>query len=244
MTKPSKLSLVLVCALAGAVVLIGGRPAASQRQVRTPPVRTPVVRPPVARNRNPEEQPPDPYAGTGVLVEAFVVQVDLAALYEMGVSPLGQEPHAVSAENILACLKDPEKATVVTGAKAVGIHGSQQGKMRQSETTYRPRTKVVKTNQGPRDTVEYRAYEHGQTFAVWPTVLSENTIVLRYEFAYSGSGARGEQQSNSEAPPDSVSWTWDGPASVNVGEPTIVGAAHDESRAIFLILTAHIANRT
>jgi len=244
MTKPSKLSLVLVCTLAGAVVLIGGRPAASQRQVRTPPVRTPVVRPPVARERNPEEQPEDPYAHTGVLVEAFVVQVDLAALYEMGVSPLGQEPHAVSVENILECLKDRDKATVVTGAKAVGSHRSEQGRVRQSETTYRPRTKAVNTNQGPRNTVEYRAYENGQTFAVWPTVLSENTVVLRYEFSYSGSGVRGKQQSHSEVPPDGVSWTWDGPASANVGEPTIVGAAQDESRAIFLILTAHIAGRT
>jgi hypothetical protein len=236
MTKQSKLGLVLVCALAGTVILLGGSPAASQRQVRPP-----VVRQSVAQERRPEEQPQDPFADVAVLVELFVVQVDLSAFEEMGVSPLGQEPHTVSADNILECLKDPDKATILTGAKAVSVHRSQQGQMRQSETTYRPRTRAINTDQGPRNTAEYRAYETGQTFQVQPTILSEDTILLHYDFSYAG--VRGEQQSSDAAPPDTISWSWNGPASVTAGAPTIVGATQGESSAVFLILTAHIMDR-
>ncbi len=237
MTRPSKLSLALLCALAGAVVLIGGSPAVSQRQTRSP-----VVRPPVVRDRNSEEQPPDPYANVAVLVEAFVVQVDLSALYDMGVSPLGQQPHAVSVEDLLECLKDPDKAIVLTGAKTMGSHRHLKGQTRQEETTYRPRTKVINTSQGPRDTVEYRPYENGQSFQAEPMILSENAVHLRYGFSYSG--LRGEQQANSEVPPNNVSWSWEGMVSVTAGEPAIVGASQDQNNAVFLILTAHIANRT
>lgn len=237
MTRQSKVGLALIFVLAGAVVLIGGSPAASQRQVRPSVVRTPT-----ARDRNPDEQAEDPYANIGVLVESFVVEVDLSALYDMGVSPLGQAPHAVSVENILKCLKDPDRATVVTGAKALGVHRSQQGRVRQSETTYRARTKTVNTSQGPRETADYRSYENGQSFEVWPVLLSEDEIVLRYDFTYSG--VRGEQRSGDEAPPDSVSWSWNGSVSVTAGKPLIVGATQDEDSVIFLILTAHIVSRT
>jgi hypothetical protein len=237
MTRQSKVGLALIFVLAGAVVLIGGSPAASQRQVRPP-----VVRPTTTRDRNPDEQAEDPYADIGVLVESFVIEIDLSALYEMGVSPLGQAPHAVSVENILECLKDPDTATVVTGAKAVGVHRSQQGRMRQSKTTYRAKTRVVNTSQGPRETVDYSPYENGQSFEVWPSFLSEDTIALRYDFTYSG--VRGEQQSGGEAPPDSVSWSWNGSVSVTAGKPLIVGATQDEDSAVFLILTAHIIGRT
>ena len=169
------------------------------------------------------------------------MQVKLPTLYEMGVSPLGQKPHAVSVENILECLKDPRQATVVAGAKTVGLHRSQQGQIEQRETTYQKRTRTVNTNQGRTNTVEYTPYKNGQSFEAWPAVLSGDTISLRYAFSYSG--VRHAEQDDGETPPDTVSWSWNGPVSVNVGEPAIVGAAQDEGSAVFLILTAHIANR-
>ena len=231
MTKRSKLGFLVLCALAGAVLLLGGSPAVSQRQPRIA----------VVRDRTPDEQPPDPYLNAAVLVEAFVVQVDLSALYEMGVSPLGQEPHAVSVNNILACLKDTDKATVLAGAKAVGLHQSQKGQVGQRETTYRKRSKTVSTNQASTNTVEYRPYDSGQNFEVWPTLLSDTMVRLQYEFAYSG--VQNAQRNDWDAPPDTVSWSWEGPVSMNVGEPAVVGAAQNEDSAVFLILTAHIANR-
>lgn len=211
------------------VVLLGGSPASSQRPLR----------PQIVRERAPDERPEDPYANVGILVEAFVVEVDLTTLYEMGVSPLGQEPHAVSVDNILACLKHPDQATVLTGTKAMGVHRSMRGQLRQKGTTYRPHTRMTRTDQGPVQSVDYRPYETGQTFEVQPALVSEHAATIAYEFGYSA--VRGE--GNDEAPPDAVSWSWNGTASVTLGTPAVVGATQDEDGVVFLILTAHIVNR-
>ncbi|MBN1360741.1 MAG: hypothetical protein JW993_09125 [Sedimentisphaerales bacterium] len=231
MTKHAKLSLAAICLLAAAIVLAGGSPAASQRPAR----------PTIVRERGAEPQAEDPYANVGVLVEAYVVKVELAALYELRVSPLGQAPRAVSVENILTCLKSPEKATVITGTKASGVHRSARGRVRQSETIYRSRARMVPTREGQVQTVDYTPYESGRTFQVQPTIVAPNAVVLEYEFSYSG--FRGNREDNDEAPPDTVSWSWNGAATVITGMPTIVGATQAENSAIFLILTARIPNR-
>ena len=54
-----------------------------------------------------------------VMVQAFLAEVKLEALYKQGVNPLGQKPKSVTVENILDCLKDKDKAKIVTGVKTV-----------------------------------------------------------------------------------------------------------------------------
>jgi len=179
----------------------------------------------------------DPYAGTTVLVEAFVVEVDLAELYEMDVNPLGKEPHCASVEDILGCLRSPAKARVLLGAKAVGIHETGKNQTRQTETVYRTRTRTIGTPDGPQQHVQYSPYEYGQTLAITAEVRSDRAVALGYDFDYSG--VRMDKQ-DSERPPDTVSWSWNGSVSLELGQPTIAGAMQDEEDAIFFILTAHI----
>ena len=54
-----------------------------------------------------------------VMVQAFLAEVKLEALYKQSVNPLGQRPKSVTVENILDCLKDKDKAKIVTGVKTV-----------------------------------------------------------------------------------------------------------------------------
>lgn len=231
MTKHAKLSLAAICLLTGAVVLTGGSPAALQRPLRST----------VARERSAEPQAQDPYADVGVLVEAYAVKVELAALYELGVSPLGQAPHAVSVENILTCLRSPDRATIITAVKASSVHRSARGQVRQSETIYRSRTRMVPTREGQAQSIDYTPYEAGRTFEVQSAVVSENTITLQYEFSYSG--FRSGREEDDAAPPGRASWSWNGSASLTAGVPAVVGATQNEEGAIFLILTAHVAHR-
>jgi len=184
-------------------------------------------------------QQADPHAGTTVLVEAFVVEVGLSELYEMDVSPLGRQPHSVSVEDILTCLQTPDKASVLLGAKAVGIHDILKNQTRETETAYHPRTRTIATPGGPKQQVDYSPYEYGQTLTIAPSVRSDRAVDLGYSFEYSG--VRMDKQ-DTERPPDTVSWSWNGTVSLETGKPTIAGAMQDEENAIFFILTAHILN--
>jgi hypothetical protein len=65
----------------------------------------------------------DKYEDSRILVEAFLVEVNLEALYASGVNPIGQEPNSVSVENIQQCLKNPDSGRVTTGAKAAARQG-------------------------------------------------------------------------------------------------------------------------
>ena len=62
------------------------------------------TRPTVAAQPQQAPKAKEPHKNTCVLVEAFVVEVELPELYEQGVSPIGQKPNSVSVNNILKCI--------------------------------------------------------------------------------------------------------------------------------------------
>ena len=226
MSRQRRTYVMLIVVLAGVSML-----AASDRSPRGRVARR--VEPAVRE----EVREADPYANRTVLVEAFVVEMDLAALYGMGVNPLGQAPDSVSVANLLDYLERGEKASVLVGAKAAAVHGTNRNTARRTETRYYPKTKLINTSSGKKETVDYRAYEDGETLAITPYVLSEEAIRLSYSFDYSG--PRTVQQPG-ETPLSTVSWSWDGTSSLRVGQPRIVGATQDAEGAIFFVLTAHV----
>ena len=219
MTRKAKCGLVLIVLLTGVSIL-----TARDRNDRTR------IAGPVAREV-------DPYENRAVLVEAFVVQMDLAALYGMDVNPLGQAPHSVSVANLLEYLNTGDKAIVLVGAKATAVHGSNRNTAKRSEARYHQREQVLNTPQGKKETVDYVPYENGETLTVAPFILSEHAVALGYSFSYSG--PRGAKQKDT-APLDTVSWSWNGDIALEAGQPRIIGATQDEKTAIFFVLTAHI----
>jgi hypothetical protein len=222
MTRKTRCYLVLIVLLAGVSML-----AAGNRSARPPSPGRPNQSPPAA----------DPYENRTVLVEAFVVQVDLSVLYGMDVNPLGQAPHSVSVANLLEYLQAGDKASVLVGAKAAALHGSGRNSAKRRETSYYPKTRFIITPDGKKETIDYTPYEDGETLSITPAVISERVVQVSYDFSYSGPR---EATQHSDAPNDSVSWEWEGTASLNVGRPRIVGATQDAKAAIFFVLTAHI----
>ena len=222
MTRKAKCTLVLIVLLAGVSIL-----TARDRNDRTR----------LARRAEPVAQEADPYENRTVFVEAFVVQMDLAALYDMEVNPLGQAPHSVSVANLLEHLKSGDKANVLVGAKTVALHRSGQGTTKKTETRYYAKKQSIPAPEGKRERIDHIPYENGETLDVVPAILSADTIRLNYNFDCSGPRETAKQ---SDAPLDTVRWSWDGNVSLNVGRPRIVGATQDEKTAIFFVLTAHI----
>lgn len=75
-----------------------------------------------------------------IFVEAFVVQVKLPKLYEMGVCPLGSGQGAISAEHVAECLKEGG-AEIICGSKlALTRNGKGTVQENQKETTRKTAT--------------------------------------------------------------------------------------------------------
>jgi hypothetical protein len=205
--KLKYVSIAIVIALCATAMLYGPAqaPALAQRQP--------------ARSESDKAQP------ATIMVEAFVVEVNLPALDELGVSPIGQPPRNVSVENILACLAN-HQARVAVGAKEAVLD-------RASSTVKTTRTTYVK--RGDRQQANYNPYDSGTTLSVRATLLPEEMVAIDYSLTCRVFMPRSESE---EAPPDTEGWEWGGDVLLRLGKPAIVAATQDRQRGIFLLLTA------
>jgi len=174
-----------------------------------------------------------------VLVEAFVVEVDLSSLYKQGVSPIGQKPDSVSVENILKCLDAKEIAQVTTGVK-VAVHSGQHGEAKIKETIYIERQTPVPSSRKIPGNVHYANYDIGKTLGAMASVRPSGEILVSFDFNES---TYRNITSTDETPPNSVSREWSGAINLIAGRPAIAGATQNEETAVFLILCADVKDR-
>jgi hypothetical protein len=182
-------------------------------------------------NVRPGQRPVVSTEPLAALVEAFVIEVNLPALAKLGVSPIGEEPHAVSVADILKCLGTGQ-ARVVAGAKAACQQGNTE--VRATKTTYIGRET---STPGQR---EYSPYESGRRFSVSTGAAPEGApataILVQFSLEESQFIEKGQAP---DAPSDRAMWDWSGSVLLQPGRPEIVAASQDAEKAIFLLLTAH-----
>jgi hypothetical protein len=181
----------------------------------------------------------DPYQDVCVLVEAFVVEVDLSELYKQGVSPIGQKPDSVSVENILKCLDAKDIAQVTTGVK-VAIQSGQSGEAKITETIYQERQVAVPSGRKVSSAVRYANYDIGKTFSTIASVRSSGEILVSFDFSES---TYRKIASTDETPPNAVNREWSGTVNLYIGRPAIAGATQNEETAVFLVLCADIKDK-
>jgi hypothetical protein len=175
-----------------------------------------------------------PAGGAGVvpvLVEAFVVEVNLPALAGLDVSPIGQEPHAIAVADILKCLGTGQ-ARVIGGGKAVSQSEARTG-VEATETTY----VSLPAGTPPETRSNFNSYQATKKFNVGINWVSETAVSVQFSIAQTQflRAAR-----TAEVPPATESWSWSSGTTLELGKPQIVGATQDSKTAVFLILTAHI----
>jgi hypothetical protein len=178
----------------------------------------------------------EPHQNTCVLVEAFVVEVDLSELYEQGVSPIGQKPNSVSVENILRCLDASDVAQVTTGVK-VAVPSGHHGNAKIRETIRKIPIPNGRKIPGP---VRYTNYEIGKTFGATASVRPGGEILMSFDFSES---TYRNIPSTDDTPPNAINREWSGTVNLNAGRPAIAGATQNEETAVFLILCADIIGR-
>ena len=222
MTKTSKSILVLFAAILCMAILTNHSigPTADAQAKQTPKTE-------------------DPHRDVCVLVEAFVVEVDLSELYKQGISPIGQKPNSVSVENILKCLDAKDIAQVTTGVK-VAILSDQSGDTKITETIYVERQAPVPSGRKVSSAVRYANYEIGKTFRATASVRPSGEILVSFDFSES---TYRNITSTDEKPPNTVNRGWSGTVNLHTGRPAIAGATQNEETAVFLVLCADIMGR-
>ncbi len=181
----------------------------------------------------------DPYQDVCVLVEAFVVEVDLSSLYKQGVSPIGQKPDSVSVENILKCLDARDIAQVTTGIK-VAILSGQRGEAKITETIYVEQQVAVPSGRKVSGAARFANYDIGKTFRATASVRPSGEILVSFDFSES---TYRNLISTDETPPNTVNREWSGTVNLHAGWPVIAGATQNEETSVFLILCADIMGR-
>ena len=219
MAKTSK-SIVVLAAVTLCMVLLVGRSIGPTAEAKA------------GQDEKADEQQQD----VCVLVEAFVVEVELSELYKQGVSPIGQKPDSVSVENILKCLDAKDTAQVTTGVK-VAVPSGHHGNTKISETI---RTIPVPNGRKVPGPVRYRNYEIGKTFRATASVRPDGKILMSFDFSES---TYRNIPSADETPPNTISREWSGTVNLYSGRPAIAGATQNEETAVFLVLCADITDK-
>lgn len=210
MSNKAKTILIVVCMSLGVLCLLGASPNLP------------------ARSRPGQE--PSPTAaleGGSMLVEAFVVEVNLPALAKLGVSPIGQPPHAVTVADVLKCL-DTGQATVIDGGK-IAAQAKSRASTRARRTTY------IRREKGASE-VSYSPYESGGQLSAAVEPVSETSVSVGFTFT----SARFVQADRAaDVPPNTESWEWSGAIDLDPGVPQIAAASQGRQTAVFLLLTAN-----
>ncbi len=180
------------------------------------------------------------YQNARILVEAFVVEADLEALYDSGVSPIGQKPNSVSIKHILNCLGDEDNGQVIAGAK-IAVRNKETGEMRQrlirSRQQARPAARTSPTTARRRPRQPSSEFATDITFHTRVYINTEDKIRTEYSFNQQGFITTTTEPNE---PADRMSRDWNGVITLEAGKPAIAGSVQDENSAVFLILCADI----
>jgi len=182
------------------------------------------------------EKAEEPHQDTCVLVEAFVVEVELSELYKQGVNPIGQKPNSVSVKNILKCLNTKDIAQVTTGVK-VAVPSGHHGNAKIRETIRKIPVPNDRKVPGP---VRYTNYEIGKTFGATASIRPGGEILMSFDFSES---TYRNIPSTDDTPTNAINRQWSGTVNLNAGQPAIAGATQNEETAVFLIICADTMGR-
>jgi len=225
MAKISRNILIIVFVISCALIAVGllVEPIAEAQPRRTESKKVELIE--------------DPYKDSTILIEAFVVEVRLSTLYDLGVSPIGEKPNSVSIDNILRCLQNEDNARILSGAK-VAVKHREQGTTESEQMIYFEQQKPAETSEKSNKLPVVRSprpYKFSKSFSVSANIIAANRIFVSYSYS---ENALDKAPTKDSMPPNSVNWQWSGMVCLEMGKASIVGAAQDEKKAVFLILCA------
>lgn len=174
----------------------------------------------------------DPLADASVLVEAFVVEVELDALKEAGVSIVGQAPESLSVLKILWCLREKEMGSVVSGAK-VCVKNREVGEVSYSKTVYAGNKVMAPDGMVIRST-RYDKYAAEKSFEAQLYLKTDGAIHIEYNYSETGF----DDVEDGMQPPNMLKFQLRGTLTAKSGKPLVAGAVQNDDSVKFLIVCA------
>lgn len=199
------------------------------------------VSPAETKKNTTEEQAKNPYENSRILVEAFVVEVELAELYKAGVGPIGQRPNLESMEKILNCLQDEDKAKVTAGAK-IAVKNDNKGRTNSSIDRYIERETAQYGKNANEPVQKSKTFEvYGISTEFWANtyVRPDGSISVGFTFEQK----KVDYDIKSDEPAGKITRQWDSHICLEAGKPSIAGAVQEGQTVVFLIIVADIENK-
>ena len=173
-------------------------------------------------------QPEDPYKESAIWIEAFMVEVQLAELYDLGVPTISQGSKSVTADHILKYLKEHDAGALKATARL------QVGQNERSETDSIVRQGFYTGVSKP--ILEYEDF--GTSLRAEAYVLSGTKLFVEVTFKHTA--LTKNKPHADKGRPAIIERNWSGRAYLRPGKPTLIGATQNEDTAAFLIVTANI----
>ena len=220
MTKSVKGFAILACVVV--VAFWQGVPSAGE----VVPVRRRVAQPVVRATPRPVRTVEEAQKDSVILVEAFMVEARLSALYSLKVPAISEGDKSVTAEQIIKLLKDTNTASLKAGAKLAVAQGNSARTDSTSE---------VPIYSGSGNNRKMERVRLGTTFAAAVEIRWEK-IFAELEFEHSSLEGSETQEKGTSL----VRKRWTNNVYLEPGKPTLIGASQDEDTAWFLIVTASV----
>jgi len=172
----------------------------------------------------------DPHKEAVVFVEAFMVEVPLEEIHDLGVPVISEGAESVSVEHILKCLEKPDAASVTAGARLAASQRSESSGQTNIRRGY---------FSGPPEDKNLQYEDFGTSLIAQAEVLHTGRISVQFKFSHEGLEEPDDDAEPAEWPAI-VRRQWSGRLYLEPGKPTLAGATQDEETAVFLIITAAI----
>lgn len=184
-----------------------------------------------------------------VVVETYLVQVDMDALYGFGVAAVAQKAdETVTVPRLVSCLDDPANGRVLDSTRVV-MHSRERGEVESTSTEYIREAitgKATLTKAGskpaPAESVRFRAYDSGTNVRVTSYAALAADPAIRLELSYNHSGWF-LSETEAGAPPSTVQYELNTVFELEDGEAVVAGSKQTGKRGLFLVVRASIVGK-
>ncbi len=184
-----------------------------------------------------------------VVVETYLVQVDMDALYGFGVAAVAQkDDETVTVPRLVSCLADPDDGRVLDSTRVV-MRSREHGQVDITSTEYIRETSTrsgpvpkTATRAVPAQSVRFKAYDSGSTVKVTAYAVRAEYPKIRLELTYSYSGSvlpvTEDGVPRSTARYDQVTIL-----ELEDGKAVVAGSKQTGNRGLFLVVRASIVGK-
>jgi len=232
-TRTITIMVMIVC-LVGLAASDGVTKETRERVVRKPS--------PAARATQVSEKVENVFLS--VVVETYLVQVDMDALYGYGVAAVPQKAsETVTVPRLVSCLADPDDGRVLDSTRVV-VYSRERGEVQSTSSEYvkqavTGKVSAAKPGARPVQSVRFQSYSSGTTLRVTSYAVREAQPKIRLELSYNHSGWFLSEREDG-APPSTVQYELNTTFEVEDGEAVVVGGKQSGKRGLFLVVRASV----